>query len=198
MNIIPIGFGSSAGIAKGVPAAPARKGPRGPVPALYLGLVSALLVFGCPASAGAAFECPEIGKGAVPALISPVEAKILAEGGEPDQANEVNELIVRLKAERRGISFDEITNELMAAYCPIVAGTSLSTEAKSDRLNTFGALVRKSLASETLAPGSSIVAMVPLTLDAYRALLAKAGQAGKTPSEYMSAILTKAAAEPGK
>lgn len=193
MNIIPIRFGSSGG-------ALARASPHTrPVRALCFAikLVSAFLVFGCSPSAGAAFECPETGKGAVPALISPAQAKLLA-GEGLDQANEVNELIVRLKAERPGVSFDEITNELMAAYCPIVAGTSLSAEAKLDRLNTFGALVRKRLASETLAPGSSIVAMVPLTLDAYRALLAKAGKARKTPSEYMSAILTKAAAEPGK
>ena len=84
----------------------------------------------------------------------------------------------------------------MAAYCPLIAATSLTPEAKLERLNTFGALVRKRLASETLAPGSSILAAVPLTPDVYRALRNKAEQAGKTPSEFMSAILTKAAAEP--
>jgi hypothetical protein len=167
------------------------------LPALYLGIgiVSALLVPICQASAGAAFECPETGKGAVPALISPVQAKILAGGGY-DLGNETNELIMRLRAERPGISFAEIANELMAAYCPIIAATSLSPEGKLERLNTFEALVRKRLASEDQTVESSILAAVPLTPDVYRALRNKAEQAGKMPSEFMAAILTKAAAEP--
>ncbi len=198
MNISPISLGSTSRILKRMPAALARVSPNGrAIPALHFGikLLSALLIFGCSPSAGAAFECAETGEGAVPALISPVQARILA-GGGLDLANEVNELIVRLKAERPGISFEEITNELIAAYCPFIAATSLSSEAKLDRVDSFGALVRKRLASETLAPGSSILATVPVTPDVYRALRSKADQAGKTPSELMSAILTKAAAEP--
>ncbi len=198
MNATPIDLRLSGGIAKPIPAALARRPPNGrQIPALHFGIkiVSALLVFGWLPSAGAAFECPKTGKEAVAALISPVQARILAGGGQ-DLSNEVGELIVRLKGERPGISFEDITNELMAAYCPVIAATSLSPEAKSDRLNEFGALVRKRLASETLAPGSSILATVPLTPDVYRSLRNKADQAGKTPSEFMSAILTKAAAEP--
>ena len=200
MNTPRISLRLGVNIMKPMPSALARTSPAGsPIPVLHfrIAMVSALLVFGCLPSAGAAFECPETGKGAVPSLLSPDQASILAGGGY-DQANEINELIVRLKAERPGISFEEVTNELMAAYCPFVAATSLTPEVKLDHLNTFGALVRKRLASETLAPGSSILATVPLAPEVYRALRNKAEQAGKKPSEFMSAILTKAAAEPEK
>jgi hypothetical protein len=192
------GLRFGGGIVKSMFAALTRgSSSRRPIRTLYLGIgiVSALFAPLCPASAGAALECPETGKGAVPALISPVQAKILAAGGY-DLGNETNELITRLRAERPGMSFAEITNELMAAYCPIIASTSLSPEAKLTRLNTFGALVRERLASEIMTPESSILAVVPLTPDVYRALRNKAEQAGKVPSEFMSAILTQAAAEP--
>jgi hypothetical protein len=160
-------------------------------------LLGAFLIFGLASAKTSALECPETGKGAVPALIAPAQEKLLAAGGE-DMANEVNELIARLKDSQPGISIEEITNELVAAYCPIITRTSLSAEAKQNRVDTFGALVRKRLASETLAPGSSILATVPLSLKTYRALEEMAGKAGKNPDEYMSSILTKAAAEPEK
>ena len=197
MNTTPISLRLGVSIVKPIPAALARTS-RNECPMRFgIAIAIALLVFGCLPSAAAACECPETGKGAVPALISPVQAKILAGGGY-DLGNETNELIMRLRTERPGISFAEITNELMAAYCPIIAATSLSPEAKLERLNTFGALVRERLASETLTPESSILAAVPLTPDVYRALRNKAEQAGKMPSEFMAAILTKAAAEPRK
>lgn len=160
-------------------------------------LLGAFLALGWASAGSAAFECPVTGKGAVPAFLSPAEERLLAAGGE-DASNEVSLLIVQLKAERPGISLENITNELIAAYCPIIARSSLSPEAKQGRVDEFGALVRKRLASETLAPGSSIVAAVPLSEETYRALRDKAAQAGKTPSEYMASILAKAAAEPGK
>jgi hypothetical protein len=195
MNTTPISLRLGVSIVKPVPAALARTS-RDERPIRFgIAIAIALLVFGCLPSAGVAFECPETGKGAVSPLIPPIQAKILAGGGY-DLGNETNELIMRLRTERPGISFAEITNELMAAYCPIIAATSLSPEAKLERLNTFGTLVRERLASETLTSESSILAAVPLTPDVYRALRNKAEQAGKMPSEFMSAILTKAAAEP--
>jgi hypothetical protein len=160
-------------------------------------LLGAFLIFGSASAKASALECPETGKGAVPALITPAQEKLLAAGGE-DMANEVNELIARLKDRQPGISIEEITNELVAAYCPIISRTSLSTEVKRDRVDTFGALVRKRLASETLAPGSSILATVPLSLKTYRALQEMAGKAGEKPDEYMASILTRAAAEQQK
>ena len=197
MNTTPISLRLGLSIVNPIPAALARTS-RNECPMCFgIAIAIALLLFGSLPSAAAAFECPETGKGAVPALISPVQAKILAGGGY-DLGNETNELIMRLRTERPGISFAEITNELMAAYCPIIAATSLSPEAKLERLSTFGAHVRERLASETLTPESSILAAVPLTPDVYRALRNKAEQAGKMPSEFMAAILTKAAAEPRK
>lgn len=158
-------------------------------------VLGALLISGWASAGAAALECPETGKAAIPALISPAEERLLATGGD-DMANEVNELIVRLKNQRPGIPMEEITNELMAAYCPIIARTSLGPEAMKNRVDSFGALVRNRLASETLPHEISIVAAVPLSLEAYHALEDKAKKAGKMADEYMSSILTKAAAEP--
>ncbi|MGO9472900.1 MAG: hypothetical protein ACLPWS_05740 [Rhodomicrobium sp.] len=101
---------------------------------LWVELLSALLVFAWTGSAEA-LECPEIGKGAVARLISPAQARVLAGGGAADLGNEINEIILRLKSERPGISFGDITNELIAVCCPLIDRTSLSAEAKRDRLS---------------------------------------------------------------
>jgi hypothetical protein len=45
-----------------------------------------------------------------------------------------------------------------------------------------------------MPPPSAILANVLLTPDVYRALRNKADQTGQTPSEFMAALLTKAAA----
>ncbi len=161
-----------------------------------VGLIGAILVFawaGQPCAAG--LECPQTGKGAAPALMSPSQARILAASGGVDMANEIGELIARLRAERPEISYGDLTNALIAAYCPVVsAEASLSSQEKQARLQKFVALVRERLSSELMPPASSILANVLLSPGVYSALRDKAAQAGQTPSEFMAALLTKAAA----
>ena len=101
-----------------------------------------------------------------------------------------------LKAKRPGISYAGLTNAAIAAYCPLVANApSLSAQEKLNQIQKFDALLREQLSSEIAPQVSSILAQVPLSLDVYRALREKADDAGQTPSQFMAALLTKAAGE---
>jgi hypothetical protein len=161
------------------------------------GLLGAILILawaGPPRAAG--LECPETGPGAVPALVSQSQARLLIAGGSVDIANEIDELIVRLKVEHPGISYGDLTNALIAAYCPLVsAEPSLNTKEKLNRLQKFETLLRQRLSSEIMLPGSLILANVLLAPNVYRALRDMAEHSGQTPSELMAALLTKAAGE---
>jgi hypothetical protein len=111
-------------------------------------------------------------------------------------ANEIGELIVRLKTERPKITYAGLTNELIAAYCPVLsAETSIGTEEKLDRLRKFEAILRERLSSEILPPGSQVLTNVALEPEVYRTLRDTAQQSGQTPSEFITAILNKAASE---
>ena len=159
-----------------------------------VGLTGILLAWAAPLHA-AGLECPDHGPGAVPALVSPSQARVLIAGGGADIGNEIGELIFRLRAGHPGISYGELTNELIAAYCPLIAAEQpLSAQEKLNRLQKFIVLVRERLSPEIMPPPSAILANVLLTPDVYRALRNKADQTGQTPSEFMAALLTKAAA----
>ena len=158
-------------------------------------LIHAFLMAGFAVSAQAAgIECPEIGKDAV--ALSSSQARLLTSGSNIDLANEISELIVSLKAKQPGISYAELTNAAIAAYCPVVANApSLSAQEKLNQIQKFDVLLREQLSSEIAPQVSSILAQVPLSLDVYRALREKADDAGQTPSQFMAALLTKAAGE---
>ncbi len=153
------------------------------------------LLLGLASSAQAAgIECPETGKGAI--AVSPSETRLLEAGSDVDLANEIGELLVTLRAQRPDITYGGLTNEALAVYCPIIANApSLDARQKLDRLRKFDALLRERLSSEIAPQESSILAQVPLSLATYRALREKADDAGQTPSQYMTALLTKAAGE---
>jgi hypothetical protein len=63
-------------------------------------------------------ECPEIGSGAIPELfgaaLSTIENRV-------DPANEINEAINTLQIASPNISWSEVQNVLIAAYCHVVA-----------------------------------------------------------------------------
>jgi hypothetical protein len=158
-------------------------------------LIHAFLLAGFAVSAQAAgIECPEIGKDAV--VLSSSQTRLFTSGSDIDLANEISELIVSLKAKRPGISYAGLTNAAIAAYCPLVANApSLSAQEKLNKIQKFVVLLREQLSSEIESQVSSILAQVPLSLEVYRALREKADDAGQTPSQFMAALLTKAAGD---
>jgi hypothetical protein len=159
----------------------------------------ALLVAGClgglPSRGHAAgLDCPEIGPGAVPNLFPDAKrAELVTTGNATDLANEIYDLINRLQIELPNISYGELTNVLIAAYCPVVAKAPLTEAEKWQRMRQFDALVRQQLAADTMPAGSLIIANIPLPPAVYRELRSQAADANQSPAQFMAAILAKAA-----
>ena len=139
-------------------------------------------------------DCPEIGPGAVPNILSDTQSKLVMSGDSADLANEINDLINKLQIEKPNISYAELTNVIIAAYCPVVANTaSLTASEKWRRMRQFDVILQQQIAANTLAPGTLIVANVPLPPAVYRELRSQAVSVDKTPAQLMAAILSRAA-----
>jgi hypothetical protein len=141
----------------------------------------------------AGLDCPEMGPGAVPTLLSDPQSKLMS-GNSVDLANEINDLINKLQIEKPNISYAELTNVMVAAYCPVVASlANLSASEKWRRMHQFDTILQQQLAANTLAPGTLIIANVPLPPAVYRELRSQAAKVDKTPAQLMTAILSRAA-----
>jgi len=163
-------------------------------------IVSVLLLggfLGCLAASGqaAGLECPVLGAGAVPNLLADFKQPQLVTGGtRADLANEIYDAINRLQIERPNISYTDLTNVLIAAYCPLVANAPQLTAAeKWHRMREFDAILRQQLAADTMPQGSLIIVNVPLPPAVYRELRSQAATADQTPTQLMAAILARAA-----
>ena len=119
----------------------------------------------------AGLDCPETGPGAVPNLLTDLQSKLVMSGNSVDLANEINDLINKLQIEKPNISYAELTNVIIAAYCPVVANmASLTASEKWRRMRQFDTVLQQQLAANTLAPGTLIIANVPLPPAVYREL----------------------------
>jgi hypothetical protein len=147
---------------------------------------------GVPTHGNAAgLDCPHIGS--VSDLLTDGQAKLLASETSIDIANEIDDLINKLQREKPGISYADVTDILIAAYCPLVADqTSLSAAEKWRRMRAFDIILQQQLAN-MMPAGSLIIARVPLLPSVYRELRGQAASAGQTPSQLMTAILSRAA-----
>jgi hypothetical protein len=170
------------------------------LPARSKRIASILLLsgfLGCQATGGraAGLECPETGPGAVPGLLAHVkQPQFLASGTSADLANEIYDAINRLQIERPNISYTDLTNVLIAAFCPLVANAPRLTAAeKWQRMRQFDAILRQQLAADTMPQGSLIIANVPLPPAVYRELRSQAATADQTAAQLMASILTRAA-----
>jgi hypothetical protein len=142
----------------------------------------------------AGLDCPETGPGAVPNLLTDVQSKLVMSGNNVDLANEINDLINKLQIEKPNISYAELTNVIIAAYCPIVANTaSLTASEKWGRVRQFYSILQQQIAANTLAPGTLIIANVPLPPAVYRELRSQAAKVDQSPAQLMAAILSRAA-----
>ena len=153
-------------------------------------------VLGCLPARGhtAGLDCPQMGPGTVPNLLSDLQVKLVTSSDSVDVANEINDLINKLQIEKPNISYAELTDVLVAAYCPAVANmANLTTSEKWHRMRQFDTILQQQLAANMMPPGSLVIANVPLAPTVYRALRSQAASAGQTPAQLMAAILSRAA-----
>jgi len=161
-----------------------------------LSALPGLLVGALATSAHATgLECPQIGQTGVPDLTSdPVRAKLLLGDAGADLANEINELINQVQLKEPSISNADLTNGLIAAYCPLVAqAPGLTSAQRWSQMHRFDQAVQRQLAANYLPPGSMLIAEVPFPPAVYRRLRSQAEAAGQTPAQLMASILAIAA-----
>ncbi len=140
----------------------------------------------------AAIACPEPGKETY--TLSSSQKRLLTKGTYIDLVNEIDEMGASLKAQKPGISYSALIDAIMAAYCPLVANApSLTEQEKRDDVRKFASIVTRQLSWDVGPQETAVLAQVPLSPAAYRSLREMADAAGQTPSQYMAALLTKAA-----
>jgi len=139
-------------------------------------------------------ECPEVGRGAIPALTGDAQIKRMTTGNNADLAAEIDGLIGQLRAENSSASDTEIANILIAAYCSVVARKAGASPAERWQLmRQFDRVLMQQLAATAMPPGSLIIANVPLPPAVYQNLSGQAEAQGQTAADFMAAILTRAA-----
>jgi hypothetical protein len=160
-----------------------------------VGLVSALFLGVWATSAHATgLECPEIGQGVPEVTSDPARAKLLLGGAGPDLANEIGELINQVQLKEPAISNADLTNGLIAAYCPLVAQPpGLTSAQRWSQMHRFVQVLQQQIAAYDLPPGSMIIVDVPVPPTVYRQLRSQAAAAGQTPAQFMGSILAVAA-----
>lgn len=157
-----------------------------------------LMLLCCPTrqSYGAdTLECPDIGSGSVPDLIGDASGGgLFTTENRVDLANEINEAINRLQIASPNISWSNVQDVLVAAYCRVVARKpSLTAAEKWGRMRQFESILERQIAASTMPAGTLIIANVPLPPDVYRDLKSQAVASNQTAAQLMAAILTRAA-----
>jgi hypothetical protein len=162
-----------------------------------IAFVVALLSLLCCSAGYAAenLECPEIGPGRVPDLIGDATGGgLFASENRIDLTNEINDAINRLQISDPNISWSDVQNVLIAAYCRIVSRKAGLTAAERwSRMRQFVSVLEQQIAANRLAPGTLLIASVPLPPDVFRELRSQAAASGQTTTQLMAAILTRAA-----
>ncbi len=139
-------------------------------------------------------ECPEIGAASVPDLIGDTSGGgLFVSENRIDLANEINEAINRLQITSPNISWTEVQNVLVAAYCRVVARTGgLTASEKWGRMRQFDNVLEQQIAANTMPAGTLIIASVPLPPEVFRELRRQAFVSNQTPAQLMTAILSRA------
>jgi hypothetical protein len=139
-------------------------------------------------------ECPEIGSGSIPDLVGAAGGGLFITENRVDLANEINEAINTLQIASPNISWSEVQNVLIAAYCHVVARKpGLAAAEKWTRMRQFDSALERQIAANMMPTGTLIIANVPLPPDVYRELKRQALVSRQTAAQLMTAILTRAA-----
>lgn len=106
----------------------------------------------------------------------------------------LGDLINNPQIEKPNISYAELTNVIVTAYCPVVANMArLTVSEKWQRIHQFDTILQQQLAANMLPPGTLIIANVPLPPAVYRELRSQAAKVDQSPAQLMTAILSRAA-----
>jgi hypothetical protein len=140
-------------------------------------------------------ECPEIGAVSVPDLMGDASGGgLFVTEDRSDLANEINEAINRLQIASSNISWSDVQNVLVAAYCRVLARKGgLTAAEKWGRIRQFDNVLEQQIAANMMPAGTLIIASVPLPPDVFRELRKQASVANQTPAQLMTAILSRAA-----
>jgi hypothetical protein len=140
-------------------------------------------------------ECPEIGSGPVPDYIGDASGgELFTTENRVDLANEINESINRLQISNPHISWTDVQNVLVAAYCRVVAHKAgLTTAQRWNRMRQFDNVLERQIAANMMPAETLIIASVPLPPDVFRELRKQAFASNQTPAQLMTAILSRAA-----
>ena len=152
-------------------------------------------VLGCLTirSQAAGLDCPEVGPGSVPDLLTEMQVKLIPSAERVDLVNEINDLINKLQILKPNISYAELTNVIIAAFCPVIASMNLPASEKWDRMRQLDTILQRQLVADLLPPGTLIIANIPLPPAVYRELRSQAAKVGQKPAQFMAAVLTRAA-----
>src|SRR5262249_41322420 len=102
--------------------------------------------------------------------------------------------INRLQISDPNISWSDVQNVLIAAYCRVVSRKAGLTAAERwGRMRQFVSVLEQQIAANRLAPGTLLIANVPLPPDVFRELRSQAAASGQTTTQLLAAILTRAA-----
>src|SRR5215831_19433036 len=164
-----------------------------PMPSVVKLLVALLSLLCCSAAQGYAaenLECPEIGPGRAPDLIGDATGGgLFATENRIELANEINDATNRLQISDPNISWSDVQNVLIAAYCRVASRKAALTAAERwDRMRQFVSVLEQQIAANRL-----LIANVPLPPDVFRELRSQAAASGQTTTQLMAAILTRAA-----
>jgi hypothetical protein len=139
-------------------------------------------------------ECPEIGSGSIPDILGAAGGGLFTSENRVDLANEISEAINTLQIASPNISWSEVQNVLIAAYCHVVARKAgLAAAEKWTRMRQFDSVLERQIAANMMPTGTLIIANVPLPPDVYRELKRQALVSKQTAAQLMTAILTRAA-----
>jgi mono/diheme cytochrome c family protein len=116
-------------------------------------------------AAARAFDCPQIGQGGDPSLDPAVIAGLSGRVGKRWSAYATLVASYRARHPRAGMA--DIVNNLIAAYCPIVAETKNSDEAKRMAVKRFALNITSYLSSQSIAKSVPDVGIIWATPAGY-------------------------------
>jgi len=163
---------------------------------MTLALVSGGIIVCLPASGYAAgLDCPTMGSNAaVPDLLADLQIRLVSSENSVDVTNEINYAISKLQIAKPNISYAELSNVMIASYCHVVASMeNLTAAEKWKRIRQFDTILRPQIAAHMVAPGTLIIANVPLQPAVFHELRSQAVLSGQSPAKFMAAILSRAA-----